>query len=718
MEQNSTEPNSTPPVVGGGSETKVISAQHEKAIRFKIAMFGFFLFIVFVVGLFWMITTPELTVGLTLSFVAGLSMIFLPCTLPLAFVIVPLTMGKDPKKGLFMALSFTLGLTITLSLYGVFIAAIGKTFGLKSDAEVYAVLLGGFAAFIFGLSEVGLLKFKLPSYSGNFPGFIQRQKDYMKTFLLGLLLGNAGVGCPNPAFYLLLGYIATTGDLFNGWFLGFIHGMGRSVPLIFLAILGTLGVNALSGVAKHKEGIQKVMGWMLLIIGAYLLTFGIFGHDWFIASGIHSGWEQFVVNVTGARFGENILKHEHKLIDVVNFIQYGNMFFLGLLAVTILAAFVFRRPSRRTMVWLSVTYIIIALIIGYSTAWTFKLSPNMRMQHGATAPPSDAGGGAHTGGHAVYHEEGDVREGVAVNFNVSPVPVVVGTSTQLDFFVNQKPGNVPIDASQLQLMQTKIMHVIGVRDDMNEFFHIHPQPTSTPGVLTVPYIFSNPGNYKIWSEISKDGTDHIFGHPQVNVGGQGQAYKKEIVVSKSMIVGGYQVTANYKEPLAKQRQSAIAFEIHDSLGREIEVEQYLAADIHMTIIKDDWKQFIHAHSGMSMTMSDTSHQSVLYPLISEAKANGDAHSPDQITAGHGIPFSVVFPEGGLYRMYAQFRPKGIDLPPDEALTAMFWVQVSDQLPSVFSTLVANWWLKLIISVVLITLLSLGIKKMLNAHTAY
>jgi len=85
-------------------------AEREKSIRLRIGMLGFFLFIVFVVGLFWMFTTPNMTVGLTLSFVAGLSMIFLPCTLPLAFVIVPLTMGKDPKKGLLMALFSRWGL--------------------------------------------------------------------------------------------------------------------------------------------------------------------------------------------------------------------------------------------------------------------------------------------------------------------------------------------------------------------------------------------------------------------------------------------------------------------------------------------------------------------------------------------------------------------------------------------------------------------------------
>src|SRR5574341_1762976 len=42
------------------------------------------------------------------------------------------------------------------------------------------------------------------------PGFIQKQGDYLKVLLLGLLLANVGVGCPNPVFYVLLAYVIGT----------------------------------------------------------------------------------------------------------------------------------------------------------------------------------------------------------------------------------------------------------------------------------------------------------------------------------------------------------------------------------------------------------------------------------------------------------------------------------------------------------------------------
>src|SRR3990167_3599957 len=71
------------------------------------------------------------------AYAMGLTMIVLPCTFPLAFVIVPLSLGKGPIKGLGMALAFGIGVALTLRMYGVLAAIIGKTFistfGLQAE---------------------------------------------------------------------------------------------------------------------------------------------------------------------------------------------------------------------------------------------------------------------------------------------------------------------------------------------------------------------------------------------------------------------------------------------------------------------------------------------------------------------------------------------------------------------------------------------------------
>ena len=75
----------------------------------SIVVASFVLFSFIFVGIIFTLTS-DIAVGLNqdvsypswliISYVAGLSMIVLPCTLPLVFIIIPLSMGQGYKKGL------------------------------------------------------------------------------------------------------------------------------------------------------------------------------------------------------------------------------------------------------------------------------------------------------------------------------------------------------------------------------------------------------------------------------------------------------------------------------------------------------------------------------------------------------------------------------------------------------------------------------------------
>jgi len=230
---------------------------------------------------------------LIISYLAGLSMIILPCTLPLVFIIIPLSMGKGGKKGLLMAGMFGAGLTITIMFYGLGIGLLGQTADLD-QISIYMFLIAGLAAFLFGLSQLKLFELKLPTYSGT-PKFIQNRGDYSKSFFMGLLLGNAGVGCPNPLFYWLLIYVASTGSAEIGASLGIVHGVGRAIPLILLSVLAMIGVNATKRITSSRVNIEKITGWMLIIIGAFLIIQGIpGGHEWYESTFIHLAWNNLV----------------------------------------------------------------------------------------------------------------------------------------------------------------------------------------------------------------------------------------------------------------------------------------------------------------------------------------------------------------------------------------------------------------------------------------
>jgi len=268
----------------------------------SMILVSFILFSLIFVGVIFSVTSELAVEGkehssfLTwtiIAYVAGLSMIVLPCTLPLVFIIVPMSMGHGYKKGLSMALLFGAGLAITITLYGLGIASLGQKASLDQISTIM-FLIAGIAAFLFGLSQLKLIKLKMPAYSGT-PKFIQNRGEYSKSFFMGLLLGNAGVGCPNPLFYWLLIYIAGTGSIEVGASLGVIHGVGRAIPLIFMSVLAIIGINATKGLTAKRISIEKATGFMLIVIGAFLIINGLpQGHEWYEETFVHNGWNNLI----------------------------------------------------------------------------------------------------------------------------------------------------------------------------------------------------------------------------------------------------------------------------------------------------------------------------------------------------------------------------------------------------------------------------------------
>ena len=253
------------------------------------------LFLVIGGGLLWLAVQSDNAVSAGLSFAAGLSMIFLPCTLPLAFVIIPLAAKEArPQRALGIVGAFGLGLAVTLALYGIVTAFLGGYFGLDQFTRLMFVIAGGMAL-IFGLTELNLLRVPLPVFSHRIPAWIT--KGYGKTFLLGMLLGNAGIGCPNPAFYVLLTYIASTGSVITGGWLGLVHGLGRATSLIFLVVLKLLGMKSMQWMVRVSQKINVWTGAALVIVGAFILTYGLFGMHWWEDSIFHSSWNTFIFNI-------------------------------------------------------------------------------------------------------------------------------------------------------------------------------------------------------------------------------------------------------------------------------------------------------------------------------------------------------------------------------------------------------------------------------------
>ncbi len=718
---------------------------------------GIFAIVTF--GLAWFFFLgPNTPVGLgwyVFSFTAGLSMIVLPCTLPLAFVIVPLSMGKG-AKGLGIALAFGLGVAITLSMYGIIAAALGElaigTLGAPLEiVKNWLYFVAGAFAFAFALGEIGLVKFRMPTYTGSAPAFIQKQQDYLKALLLGLFLGNIGIGCPHPATPVILTRIAVSGDVFYGWLLFFTHAVGRVLPLLLLAFLGILGINALSWLVTRKDKIERATGWAMVFVAGFILILGLFSHDWWVYSGQHTLLEEVTQEklFLGAiidRFNFAGVPHGHGIPMGTGLfglpLWLGNWVLVGLWILPMWWYYLKKKKEFNSMTegeaknieskvspWRFWLFLSVSLLL----VLTFVMVLPDRFLRSATADMDEhmidnqmdgmenMMHGGMMGGHGEvnYHEESDVSEGLVVSLTTNPVTPEVGTPAKLRFFVNYKPTGTPV--TDLEISQTKIIHVIGVRDDMNGFFHIHPEITDASGFFSVDYNFVKPGTYKLWSEIKRKGENHIFGHPVFAVGGTGAISEKEISLGRNVLLeAGYQLNLEMAEPVEAGHEHLLSFDAHSLTGAEIVLEPYLGVLMHVTIIKEDLTEFIHTHPmEKSMDKGMESH-SAAPAVVNIAKAHVDEPASGQMGKGvndERINIMATFPTPGTYKVFAQFRPEGIELPQDEALTASFWVKVVAKgsvphtdpgAPNKFIAI--DWWSKLFISLILMALLSWGVSK--------
>lgn len=336
----------------------------QKRLRTSLVASAGALFVIVLSGFIYLSTTVTATATYLLSFAGGISNIALPCTLPLVFIIVPMAMVASTRtamRGILMTLLFGLGLIITLGVYGATIGFAGQYLGLDNATRImYGI--AGVASLIFGLSELGLLKFSMPSY-GGIPRAIQvLQNDYAKVFLLGLLLGNAGVGCPNPVTYVVLTFAATSGDWLQGALLMMVNGIGRVLPLLLFVVLGILGVSAVSWLAEKTEAIKKFTAWVLIALASFIFLNGVFGHLWYEGGVFHEGLNATFMSIGGTMIGEADIPIE-EFEKPVPLVQYGDWMNLVIILIPLLWYWRKNPQNKKEVLIVFVIFILWAILL-------------------------------------------------------------------------------------------------------------------------------------------------------------------------------------------------------------------------------------------------------------------------------------------------------------------------------------------------------------------
>jgi cytochrome c-type biogenesis protein len=205
------------------------------------------------------------------AYLGGVLISFTPCVYP----VIPITIayigahGSTSKmRGFALSVIYVLGMSLTYMVLGAIAALSGRLFGqIQTNPWTYFIVAN--ICILMGLSMLDV--FMLPIRTPGFLTRVQpRKKGITGSFFIGALSGLVMGPCTVPVFAALLGYVATSQNLFFGMALLFIFAFGLGTLLILLGTFtGLLTSMPKSGVWMVR--ITHLSGWILLAVGEYFL---------------------------------------------------------------------------------------------------------------------------------------------------------------------------------------------------------------------------------------------------------------------------------------------------------------------------------------------------------------------------------------------------------------------------------------------------------------
>jgi hypothetical protein len=260
-------------------------------------------------------------------------------------------------------------------------------------------------------------------------------------------------------------------------------------------------------------------------------------------------------------------------------------------------------------------------------------------QHsGSHATPGGAPGALH-GGHGHSHT-GHAGSHVAGSLVVQtdPSAPAAGRPTALRLMIHDADGTM---AKDFLTVHDKKVHLIIVRDGLDEFAHLHPD-IDAAGTMTTTYTFPIAGTYRLFADYHQVGRAPATARAEVAVSGEARP-APALRPDAPGVVSGDGLTAEVAvEGAAAGGEATIRFTLTDPNGRPVaDLQPYMGAMGHLVVVSGDGRKYVHAHS-----------------------AEGNADRPNVVS------FQAHFPHAGFYKGWGQFRWK------DNVRVVPFVVKVS------------------------------------------
>ena len=215
--------------------------------------------------------TEGASVGIAISFAAGLLSFLSPCVLPLIPSYVTFVTGltledvqRSRRIALMHSLLFVLGFSLIFLALGATATTLGRMLGYNRE---WVGRVGGVLVIVLGLYLLGVLNFGIFSQERRLH-LATKPLGYLGTVFVGMAFAAGWTPCIGPILGAVLTYTASSADLNRGLVLLSAYSLGLAVPFVVAAL----------AIDKFLVFFQKYKGallWTTRISGALLIFVGI-----------------------------------------------------------------------------------------------------------------------------------------------------------------------------------------------------------------------------------------------------------------------------------------------------------------------------------------------------------------------------------------------------------------------------------------------------------
>jgi cytochrome c-type biogenesis protein len=215
------------------------------------------------------------SVGVAISFTAGVLSFLSPCVLPLIPSYITFVTGlsledvqQSRRIALIHSLLFILGFTLIFLALGATATSIGRLLGYNRE---WVGRIGGILVIALGLYLLGAFNLGFFSRERRFH-VATKPLGYLGTVLVGMAFAAGWTPCIGPILGAVLTYTASSADLNRGLVLLLAYSLGLAIPFLLAALM----VDRFIGLFQRYRGAliwtSRAAGVLLIFVGVLMLT--------------------------------------------------------------------------------------------------------------------------------------------------------------------------------------------------------------------------------------------------------------------------------------------------------------------------------------------------------------------------------------------------------------------------------------------------------------